>query len=276
MATNWDLYETRLGISGNTQRDRNINKLKSDINSKIISSPFYQAVTYNEETSTSYLIILETDDDYIKKINSLPSESFAIGDIVNWKNQHWLITSVDCDDTVDISGEMYQCNYNLKFLDVDGHPASRYCFVENATQNTSGIKTTNAEVQMTLGAARYTIKLAFDAETILLIRDRRLLIDGIAYKITHTDRVSNLGCIILTLGEDAICSDDNLTLGIANYYSEYNVPTTTPVASYVEIVYSGDAVLYVGSASKTFMPLFKTSLGVDITPTPTALSLIHI
>ncbi len=279
MSTNWGLYEERIGILGNTLRDRNINKLKNDINNKITGSPSYQTVTFNSDTSTLNLIILESSttshDFYTKKIRSMPDETFNLGDIISWKSQNWLVTKINVDDTIDTSGEMQLCNYNLKFIDSDGHIASRHCVIGNS----SGSVKENNYVKLPDG--KYSIKLPFDIKTCEFDYTTRFLIDygtstPQAYIIENINRVTDNfgtdgGIIELTVGFNGLCvEDDNVVLGIANYFSRFVPTPVEPVGSYAEISYSGSPVLYVGSASKTFTPVFKTSDGELIDPIPTA------
>ena len=273
--TNWDLYENRIEILGLTRRDRNVNKIKNDINIKISGSPSCQSVTYNADEDTSNLIILDVDNNpYEKKINALPDESFDLGDIVNWMSQYWLITKIDVDNTIQVSGYMQLCNYNLKFLDSDGVATSRYCIIGDS----SGSVEENNFIR--LGNGKYSIKLAFDSETKLFKDGGRFLIDynttePLAYKIIRVDSVVNNygtsgGMIILTVEQDGRnVSDDSVALMIANYYSKVSSAPTVHTANYCEISYVGNSTLKVGAEYKKYTAAFKTKTGTLITPIPT-------
>lgn len=265
MATNWDLYNKRLNVNGNTKRERDINKLKSDLLINVVNSPSHKTVTING-VSKGLLVNLASSSSYtnlnIKNIQSLNTNGFKVGDYVVLDSLNYLINEVDPEDEIYTKGKMQECNYTLNFLDSHNLPISRPCIVSNSSGGVTQDK------MMSLGDGKYSIKLPFDTETVLLEKDRRLLIDygtlkPIAYKIVRSDRVSYKygtgGIIELTVEEDERNSNDNIPLMIADYYS--NVAPTPPPIELCTITYTGDAELQTGIGYKKFTAIFKDAEG---------------
>ena len=59
----------------------------------------YQPCTKNDEDYG--MLIIKGTNDYTKKIKALQSDPFNLGDYIRWKNQVWIVTSIDTDDKVD-------------------------------------------------------------------------------------------------------------------------------------------------------------------------------
>lgn len=256
MAVNWSGYESRINLNGNTQRERTIAKLKNDIIEGSVNSPSYKQAYINGVRTN--VVINSTTDVYIKTFVALPDDDILAGTVIQIANKNWLATSADPDGEVYISGKLEYCNRTLNFLNAEGNVVSRPCVVMNATRYNAGIKQDN---YMTVGTTQFLMKLPLDEDTIHIDRtysdgkDRRVLLDidtgePMAYKVTHTDRLTYPGIVELTLVETERSEDDNLDLCIADYYSRVS---PTPSTSEINITYSGLPVLEVGKGYKTFV-----------------------
>ena len=261
----WELYKKRIAVGGATRRDKNINSLKSDIDKYGIDLPSCKSVKINGESKK--LFINSTTDPYKKTYNDVYGVIPIAGTLVEWEG-FWLVESRDLDDEVYSKGKISYCNYNLKFINNSGQVISRYCIIENKS-NDDGIKTTG---QITVGDGRLYIKLPFDSQTKYINRtysdgqDRRLLVDfdtdePSAYKVTHVDRVSIPGCIRLTLQEVARSENDNIEQMVADYNRVTNAEPTPSDEGLCLIQYSGKPMLSVGMGFKTFNAVFKDKDG---------------
>lgn len=116
LTTNWNLYEKRLKINGNTLRDRQINDMKIAITNDFDSNPSYRSVYFNGSTVTTDIWVIDTNYYNIKTILSRPDEIFNIGDIVAWNGLTYLIIDIDEDNIVQTRGQIQLCNNTLSIL----------------------------------------------------------------------------------------------------------------------------------------------------------------
>ena len=271
---NWTLYNTRLNIDGSTYRDRNINRLKQSILDKAPDSISYKTVKINNVDAN--LMIIDTEQPTIKKIKSMPDETFMSGNYVDYANGKWLVVKSDFDDEVYTDGEMSQCSLLLKWQNSNGQIITRHAVVEKPITTSLDEGTI-----ITTSQKRYSIKLPFDTETQNLFIDKRFLISIVngkpqAYKVIDVDAVSGIysgvGILNLTLEADVYKSEiDNAELMIADYFS----PTPEPTGQ-AQITHSGNPTMYMGGSYKTFTGVFVDSEGVvlpDVIPVWTWVSL---
>jgi hypothetical protein len=162
-----------------------------------------------------------------KKIYSFPGEKLPHGALVEWEDSLWLITEVDAHDEVYASGKMTRCNYYLQWLTDSGEAIGRWCVVSDGTQSMTGED--NSDV-MSIGDARVFVVVGKDEETSRLKRGKRFLIDdpdadtSLAFEITKTNKLYNLyngrGVYRFVMSESNVTDNDNLELGIADYYKQ--------------------------------------------------------
>ena len=88
MAVNWDLYNKRLNVNGDTKRDRNLSCLQNKITSNLPDSLSCKSVQIN--SVNRQLNFTETKIGY--DIQSLPNETFSVGDYVEYKTLTYLVT----------------------------------------------------------------------------------------------------------------------------------------------------------------------------------------
>lgn len=221
----WDAYKTRLEISGTTKRERTLNHTKSHISNKIVDSLSCHSVVISGAEQT-VCILNEKEDLSIKKICALPGESLPHGGLVEFANSYWLITELDANDEVYVSGKMHRCNYLLKWLNKDGEIIERWCIVEDGTKYLIGER---AEDMMSIGDARISITIGKDEDTVELKRGKRFLVDDmdsssvLAYQITKPNKLYNVyngnGVYRFILNEVNLTDEDNVSLRIADYYN---------------------------------------------------------
>ena len=222
--SSWDKYQERIRVSGESLRDVSHTRAARRLKDKIPNSLSFKTVEINGITQN--VSIISTDDMNIKKIISMPGEELEHGGYVNWKNFKWLITELDADDELYQKGVMRQCNYLLKWIDIDGNIIEKWCIVEDGTKYLIGEKSAD---MMAIGDARIAITIGKDNDTTRLKRGMRFLVDDIidenpsAYQITKSNKLYNIfegkGVYRFILNEVNLTDNDNTDLMIADYYS---------------------------------------------------------
>lgn len=196
------------------------------------------------------------------------------GDYVIYKGDTWIINSKVniVDDGYKIC-QMQFCNYTLCFQSPTGTILSYLCI--DTTTKTMGLDESNT---ITTGNSIHTIKLPFDANTILIDYDRRFFIDDLSVEIPQVFAVSkpnrtefkysDKGLIELTMKQDAYNSQtDRKDLGICNYFEPTVIPPTPDTTISTEIVtITSDAIdnnIKLGLIY-TFSATFKNELNENI------------
>ena len=75
-----DRYTARMTQHGTTQRERIVNRLKTNLNNKLQDNPSYKSVKLNGEET--HLIINTSTKPYYKEFQSLPDQKILAGDYV--------------------------------------------------------------------------------------------------------------------------------------------------------------------------------------------------
>lgn len=266
MAVNWNLYETRLNINGTTKRDRDLKCLQNKITNNLPNSLSCKTVKING--IDGFLNFTETKTGY--DIQSLPNETFMVGDYVVYKTLTYLVTEINGDDEVYTSGSMELCKFIIKFQSLTGTILSYPCI--DSTSSTVGLDESNT---ITTGNAIHTIKLPFDANTILINTDDRFFIDDLSVEIPQVYFVSkpnrtefkfgDKGLIELTMKQGTYNSQtDRKDLGICNYFEPTVIPIPPDPTIPTEIVtITSDVVdnnIKLGLVY-TFSAMFKNELG---------------
>lgn len=222
----WDSYYARITANGTTRREHALKHSQSNISRNILNSLSCHEVIIGGVQQT-VLILNQREDVAIKKICALPGESLPHGGLVEFAGSKWLITDLDANDEVYVSGKMHRCNYLLKWLNHKGEVIERWCIVEDGTKYLIGEKT---ESMMAIGDARIAITLGKDDDTAELGRGKRFLVDDessqdvLAYKITKPNRLFNIyenkGVYRFILNEVNVTDADNKDLRIADYFNQ--------------------------------------------------------
>ena len=165
----WNKYINHITAEGKTQRDRQITRLKNQINNKVGSNPSYKSVKLNgEETS---LIINTSTKPYYKEFQSLPDQKILAGDYVEWADSMWLVLNADSDDEVYTDGNLRQCQHRIYWQKADGTIVSRYAYTENASSYSNGETGNNT---ITLQSNQFMVYLPYDEETAELDNGKRV------------------------------------------------------------------------------------------------------
>ena len=226
--TTWDLYESRLLKSGEQQRDRILSREVETIRRKYWTAPSLKLISVENRDRRQYILIHSTDIPSEKTFNTLPGETMSIGDIIEWKGMHWLVTQIDFDDEITRSGRIVQCNRKIRWQNQKtGAIVERWClatkpYSSNIAEGLA-IATSNRE---------FKIQVTYDDETMMVDLDRRFLLEVIngtpkAYQVTSVDTITNRyeeadgGFLVWNMKQCEYNSvTDNAELMIADYCSD--------------------------------------------------------
>ena len=164
-----DRYTARMTQHGTTQRERIVNRLKTNLNNKLQDNPSYKSVKLNGEETN--LIINTSTKPYYKEFQSLPDQKILAGDYVEWADSMWLVLNADSDDEVYIDGNLRQCQHRIYWQKADGTIVSRYAFTENASSYSNGETGNNT---ITLQSNQFMVYLPYDEETAELDNGKRV------------------------------------------------------------------------------------------------------
>ena len=264
-----DRYSARMNLRGSTQRERELNMLKSDIVRKAPSSLSYKDVKLNGEPTQ--LMINTSTKPYYKEFQSLPDQTVLAGDYVEWANSVWLVLNADCDDEVYTDGNLRQCQHKIFWQKDDGTIVSRYAYTENASAYNNGEKGNNT---ITLQSNQFMVYLPYDDETAELDNGKRVHVSRSngkcrPYELTRPDDITygfgekGILNIIFTQTQYNPDEDKLVTLedGTQTWICNY-IPTTTPTppqpstpdetTDLFKISHRGNASIIVGGNYKKF------------------------
>ena len=164
-----DRYTARMTQHGTTQRERIVNRLKTNLNNKLQDNPSYKSVKLNGEETK--LIINTSTKPYYKEFQSLPDQKILAGDYVEWADSMWLVLNADSDDEVYTDGNLRQCQHRIYWQKADGTIVSRYAYTENASAYNNGETGNNT---ITLQSNQFMVYLPYDEETAELDNGKRV------------------------------------------------------------------------------------------------------
>lgn len=264
MSINWDLYNTRLNLHGDTQKDRIVNEFQTIKENKAIANPSCKIVTI-EGISKQVLIDSKTDKNKFSMSPVNHSDTVLLGDKVVWNNTKFLVTELSIDKDVYIDSIIQQCNYILPYQLGTSTIIQEPCIVED-TQITIGQRQGNI---ITVPNNMKRILVQYNSNTSQLKEGKRLFIDRVCdnpsvYEITKINRITYMdgdnGLIEFTLKAGSIDkTTDRPDLLIANYKSE---DATIPTVNSATITSSDDKfTIKISGYQKEFDVVYKDSDG---------------
>ena len=264
MSINWDLYNTRLNLHGDTQKDRIVNEFQTIKENKAIANPSCKIVTI-EGISKQVLIDSKTDKNKFSMSPVNHSDTVLLGDKVVWNNTKFLVTELSIDKDVYIDSIIQQCNYTLPYQLGTSTIIQEPCIVED-TQTTIGQDEGNI---ITVPDNMKRILVQYNSNTSQLKEGKRLFIDRVCdnpsvYEITKINRITYMdgdnGLIEFTLKAGSIDkTTDRPDLLIANYKSE---DATIPTVNSATITSSDDKfTIKISGYQKEFDVVYKDSDG---------------
>lgn len=224
----WNIYKDRLEAHGASMRDAAKRREIRLLNSKTPKSlSYFTAVIDGVEQGVS---ILSSDNMNEKTIISMPGESIACGAIVEWANNHWIVTDKDAATELYTKCKMVQCNHLLRWIDSDAVIHEQWCIIDDGTKYMTG-DLEDRDFITTRGDARISMTISKNKYTVQFGRESRFLIDDpdskekLSYSLSKPLRVGRYyngeGIYVFVLKEANSTSQDNFELGIADYYKYF-------------------------------------------------------
>jgi len=225
-------YQNKVNINGSTIREQRIN-----IKDQLFSSTFKDAPEYQQiglgSTSTFYDSWVFSGQAYKlldnqKKLSLEPTQSdiplnFFTGQYVymtiNSIDEIWLTIASDINNADKPTCTIEKCNSFLKFIDSDGTIQQFPCVIESSKRFTKN----NVDAYFILPVGMSRIYIQYNSITDSIIEGQRFVLGKRVYKVDEVDDysqiINNKGLISLVLELTQKIDDDNIELGIANYYS---------------------------------------------------------
>ena len=270
-----DRYTARMTQYGTTQRERIVNRLKTNLNNKLQDNPSYKTVKLNGEETN--LIINTSTKPYYKEFQSLPDQKILAGDYVEWADSMWLVLNADSDDEVYTDGNLRQCQHRIYWQKADGTIVSRYAYTENASAYNNGETGNNT---ITLQSNQFMVYLPYDEETAELDNGKRVHMSRSnakckPYELTRPDDVTygfgekGVLNIIFTQTQYNQDNDKLITLEngtqawICDYIDPSSLPSIPDETSDLFATISGNMNLKVGF-SRTYTVNFTDNNGNEI------------
>ena len=238
MSTAWSNYEQRMESRGFTKREASFRREASYITRKLPDNLSYTHVTIDDDPQD--VAVINSDNLNEKMIYSLPGEDLLHGGLVEWMDNRWLITEKDANTQLYARAKMIQCNHLLKWLDDKDVLHEQWCIVEDGTKYLTG-EYEDRNYIVTRGDSRISVTIARTEATAKLGREHRFLIDDpdtgfmLAYLLTKPLKMgwtyNNRGVYKFVMQEVQTTENDNVELGIADYYKHFprTVPDPDPV-----------------------------------------------
>lgn len=130
----WSVYQDRLEAHGASMREaakkREI-RLLSSRTARNLS--YFTAIINGEEQQVS---ILSSDNLNEKTIVSMPGETIACGAMIEWADNHWIVTEKDAATELYTKCKMEQCNYLLRWIDNNADIHEQWCIIDDGTKLT--------------------------------------------------------------------------------------------------------------------------------------------
>lgn len=228
----WEDYYSRTTALGSTKREVILNREKRNLKNKLQDNLSYHTVMIDEDAMginevEQNVVIIDSDNMNEKYIYSLPDESLTVGSLISWANNKWIITALDVNAELRVKAMMLQCNYLLKWKDMNGDIQEQWVIVEDSTKYMTG-EEEDRNIVITRPDARISITLTRNARTALLGRENRFIIDDplhsdkMVFQLSKPLRAGKTynekGIYVFVLTEVASSQYDNMELGIADYY----------------------------------------------------------
>lgn len=227
----WTSYENRVNINGATVRDEMLNREQSMLLKKMKDSLSYHSILINGVKREASIV--NSDNLNEKTMFSLPGEDFICGDVVDWANNHWLITEKDANNEMCTKVKLLQCNHLLKWVDNKHQIHEQWCVIEDGTKYLTG-EYEDRKFIVTRGDSRIAMTIGINEFTKEFGREHRFLIDEpdspekLAYLLTKPLKVgwnyNGHGVYKFVLQESVSTDNDNMELGIADYYKHFKRP----------------------------------------------------
>jgi len=153
---------------------------------------------------------------------SKPNETFNVGDIVVWGSLTYLVIDINEDQQIQTKGKIQLCNNILSFYSTTDSIPTLFqipCTIGKATISQDENK------YISLPADENIVTCPNIIDSLKITENTRFILSGDAYSVVGINKIENPGLLTIRIKEDQITPDDNIELGIANYFSNQHVYT---------------------------------------------------
>lgn len=217
-------YVRRNKMYGDGLREVVINTTKRRIESSFKDSESYYNVKYlpfngnvGDEIDLDVQIVDKSDIRDEKLLTTFYDTPFTSGGIVDWKNDKWMVTLTDEMSDIYRRGAIRRCATSLKWIDDEGKLIEEWISFKMDSPANFGLEERKI---ILFPNERRQLMLRLNDDTRKINKNQRFILDGRAWSVMSIDRLSVDNIMYLVLDEDQnVLPDDNLELGVANYYS---------------------------------------------------------
>lgn len=129
----WSLYDARRFTQGVSKRQTMYRREYGRLTDKVVDGLSFHTATIDGVERR--LSIINSDNLNEKTLLTLPGEDLDCGGIVEWMENHWIITEKDANNELYTRAKMEQCNYLLRWVDPDSKQViERWCIIEDGTK----------------------------------------------------------------------------------------------------------------------------------------------
>ena len=221
-------YEARVLLKGVTERDRRIARIKDDMFSKIVHNPSYKpnAVitdSYGDERHVG-LVINRGTQEYYKEFEALPDTPIYAGDYIKWGRGIWLVQSCSTDDETYKRGQLWECNWLMKWQNDNGDIVERWCFASSASKYNEGVEEDKVFI---LGSDQCKVYMPVDDEVLAVTKKKEMLfiIDNATSGQTRIYEAHNPSNVYSTF--DVLRDDDGKIHGVTDWILKETTYTLT-------------------------------------------------
>lgn len=275
MAMNF--YQKARAINGAYKNTTN-KEVRLEVLRRDFAEHFMDTTDYHDDTlvnGTPQRLIVSQNKSVVteKKFWTYPGEQVRLGDVVDCYNCKWLITEIDPNNEITITGKMEQCNREICWQ----NPYTKEIVYQWVTLSRPYYSNLTEGQQITMSKRMYKIQIAYNEETALFDNGKRFMLEVIdgepkTYQITSVDISTERyqmhgtlqGFIVLQVEQDQYNEHtDNAELMVCDYISP-DEPETDKPALTCEISYTGEPELKIGGQPKVFTAIFRNKNGQEV------------
>lgn len=192
--TRWRLYDRKLSVSGDTEKDRNITQAKEAFLREVIENPGFQPKACRNGIEQQ-LLIDRTDVAYKYKVAAFPDEALNVGDILEIKGEHLIVVETRILNEIQVVGTAWVCNHLFRFQNGTPEIIERWGVLDSGVYST----TLKGDNMLQTLHKQFKVYLPYDEDTKKLYIDKRIAV-GKSYNSNGNEI---LVCMKYT-GEDPI------------------------------------------------------------------------
>lgn len=229
MSSYYDTYINRINETGSTPTQYYKTYLQNIIDQRFTMASDYFTIQYESATPTVYTDIgvrltfpysmnamSTVKDDWRRIIFQNNDSTIKLGKKYKFNNFSWLTVDTGTMESLTSSCIVRRCNNSLKWID-NGVIKEEVCIIDE--KNNNMLNENNNSIIIPDGTMYVTIQK--NSNTNKIKENQRFILNDYAFKVSFVSKFNNVDNLIkLTMQKQQIdISNDNLELGIADYYN---------------------------------------------------------